>query len=61
MNVRISMGVYDGMWKIERKAGEGWTAHPAGVVGSGCRTGRKNNGMPPFTRRAFVSEPPCES
>ena len=31
MNVRISMGVYDGMWKIERKAGEGWTAHPAGV------------------------------
>ena len=49
------------MWKIERIGVRGVTVVPAGVVGSGCRTGRKNNGMPPFTRRAFVSEPPCES
>ena len=40
MNVRVCIGVCGGMWKIERMAGEGWTAHPAGWGAVGVGRGR---------------------
>lgn len=38
------MGVCDGMWKIERKAEEGWTVHRAGVGYGGVMAHHASHG-----------------